>query len=69
MTHSVYESVYLSDRIVVMAAHPGRLIADLPIEVHGPRDEAFRTSADYNEHCRNVSAWLQRAMAGDKDLH
>ena len=62
VTHSVFESVYLSDRIVVMGAQPGRLIADLPIDVPYARDEAFRTSPDYNEHCRNVSAWLKRAM-------
>lgn len=62
VTHSVYESVYLSSRIVVMAARPGRVTADLPVDAPYPRDEAFRTSAPYNALCRTVSAELHRAM-------
>jgi len=63
VTHSVYESVYLSSRIAVMAARPGRVVADLPVDAPYPRDETFRTSAAYNGFCRSVSAALQRAMA------
>src|SRR5262249_44704535 len=63
VTHSVYESVYLSDRIAVMAAHPGRLMADLPIAVPYPRTEEYRTSTVYNDHCRHVWGWAHRAMA------
>jgi NitT/TauT family transport system ATP-binding protein len=62
VTHSVYESVYLASRIVVMAARPGRVVADLPIGAAYPRDDAFRTSERYNRHCREVSAELHRAM-------
>ncbi len=62
VTHSVYESVYLSNRIAVMAARPGRVIADLGIDAPYPRDEAFRTSALYNDYCRAVSARLREAM-------
>ena len=62
VTHSVYESVYLSSRVVVMAAGPGRVAAEIAIEAPYPRDEAFRTSAVYNEHCRAASAALHRAM-------
>jgi NitT/TauT family transport system ATP-binding protein len=67
VTHSVYESVYLSSRILVMSSRPGRVTADLPIEVQYPRTEEFRTSPLYNERCRLVSAALRLAMsAGDK---
>jgi NitT/TauT family transport system ATP-binding protein len=62
VTHSVYESVYLSGRVAVMAARPGRVIAELPIEAPYPRDESFRTSAAYNDYCRRVSAALHRAL-------
>ena len=62
VTHSVYESVYLSTRVVVMAARPGRVLAELPIPAPYPRDEAYRTSAGYNALCRNASALLRRAM-------
>ena len=63
VTHSVYKSVFLSDRIVVMASHPGRLTADLPIAAPYPRTEEYRTSSVYNEYCRDVSGWLHKAMA------
>jgi NitT/TauT family transport system ATP-binding protein len=63
VTHSVFESVYLSQRIIVMAARPGRVISELAIEAPYPRDDLFRTSPVYNDHCRAVSAQLHRAMA------
>ena len=62
VTHSVYESVYLSTRVAVMAARPGRIVADLPITAPYPRDEGFRTSPAYNAFCREASAALHRAM-------
>jgi NitT/TauT family transport system ATP-binding protein len=62
VTHSVYESVYLSSRVLVMTARPGRVVAEIPIDAPYPRDEAFRTSSAYNAFCRQVSAELHRAM-------
>ena len=67
VTHSVYESVYLSSRIAVMGARPGRIRELVAIEAPYPRDEAFRTSATYNEYCRRTSAALRAAM-GDQDI-
>jgi NitT/TauT family transport system ATP-binding protein len=63
VTHSVYESVYLSSRIVVMSSRPGRITAEIAIEVNYPRAEEFRTSPFYNERCRLASAALRRAMS------
>jgi NitT/TauT family transport system ATP-binding protein len=63
VTHSVYESVYLSSRIVVMSARPGRVHADIAVDVPYPRNEEYRTSMVYNEYCRAVSASLVEAMA------
>ena len=63
VTHSVFESVYLSERIVVMAARPGRVIADLKTGAPFPRDASFRTSPDYAAACRVVSAKLLEAIA------
>ncbi len=62
VTHSVFESVYLSNRILVMSARPGRITADIPIDAPYPRDESFRSSVDYGGYCRQVSAALHRAM-------
>jgi NitT/TauT family transport system ATP-binding protein len=64
VTHSVYESVYLSNRIVVMAASPGPAVGEVRIDAPYPRDEAFRTSEPYNRYCREVSAKLHKAMGG-----
>lgn len=64
VTHSVFESVYLSQRIVVMAARPGRVIADLTVDAPYPRDEDFRTSPDYGRLCRQASETLKRAISG-----
>lgn len=61
VTHSVYESVYLSTRIAVMTARPGRTASEVAIEAPAQRDEAFRTSPLYNEYCRQVSARLAEA--------
>jgi NitT/TauT family transport system ATP-binding protein len=64
VTHSVYESVYLSSRIVVMAPRPGRIVADLAVRAPFGRTEEYRTTEDYARDCRAVSAALRRAMAG-----
>jgi NitT/TauT family transport system ATP-binding protein len=64
VTHSVYESVYLSSRIVVMAPRPGRVVGDMRVDAPYPRDEQYRTSAHYGELCRKVSAVLQGTHHG-----
>lgn len=63
VTHSVFESAYLSQRIVVMAARPGHIVADLATESAVPRPADFRTSPEYGALCRKVSSELEAAMA------
>jgi NitT/TauT family transport system ATP-binding protein len=65
VTHSVFESVFLSDRILVMAPRPGRVMRELTVEAPYPRDMAFRTSADYAAHARAASDALMAAMGGE----
>ena len=62
VTHSVFDSVFLSDRIIAMAARPGRVIREVTVDAPYPRSEAFRTSADYAAHCRATSDALHAAM-------
>ena len=62
VTHSVFESVYLSRRIAVMAARPGRMEAEIAVPAPYPRGEAFRTSSDYAALCRTVSLALAEAI-------
>jgi NitT/TauT family transport system ATP-binding protein len=61
VTHSVFESVFLSSRIVVMTPRPGRVSTELTIDAP-ERDAHFRTSADYAGYCRVTSAALAQAM-------
>jgi NitT/TauT family transport system ATP-binding protein len=63
VTHSVFESVYLSSRILVMTPRPGRIFTELSINAPYPRDHNFRTSADYAALCRRTSAALADAIA------
>jgi NitT/TauT family transport system ATP-binding protein len=58
VTHSVFESVYLSQRVIVMTSRPGRIGAEFRIDAPEPRGEDFRTSADYAGYCRMVSKAL-----------
>jgi NitT/TauT family transport system ATP-binding protein len=62
VTHSVFESVYLSSRIAVMSARPGRIVADLPVGLPQPREGA-RTTPAYAAMCETVSRALGTAMA------
>ena len=61
VTHSIYEAVFLSTRIVVMAARPGRVFEEIVIDEPHPRDDAFRTSPRFAKLCRDLSALLTEA--------
>jgi NitT/TauT family transport system ATP-binding protein len=62
VTHSVFESVYLSTRVAVMTGRPGRIAADLPVELPQPRGRTLRMSPEYGTMCDRVSAILARAI-------
>ena len=64
VTHSVFESVFLSDRIVVMAPRPGRVVQELVVDVPYPRGVEFRMTPTYAAHAKLVSAALGHAMEG-----
>jgi NitT/TauT family transport system ATP-binding protein len=61
VTHSVFESVFLSNRIVVMTSRPGRVSSELTVDMP-LRDAQFRTSAEYAGYCRVASEALHQAM-------
>jgi NitT/TauT family transport system ATP-binding protein len=65
VTHSVFESVYLSQRIVVLTPRPGRVFAEIPIPAPYPRNENFRTSPEYGGLCRQVADALAGAMTAE----
>ena len=64
VTHSVFESVYLSQRVLVMTSRPGRIAAEIAIASEEPRAEDFRTSAGYAAYCRQVSDALAPSYSG-----
>jgi NitT/TauT family transport system ATP-binding protein len=66
VTHSVFESVYLSQRVTVMTARPGRLASEFRIDIVEPRGEEFRTSAEYAGYCREVSSALAPSYSGQR---
>jgi len=64
VTHSIYESVYLSSRVVVMSPRPGRVIDNISMSEPHTRTPEFRLSPEYGERCRLVRAALEKAGHG-----
>jgi len=63
VTHSVFESVYLSQRVLVMGPRPGRVVAEIAIDEPYPRHAAFRRSPRFIAWCSELSAALEAAQA------
>jgi NitT/TauT family transport system ATP-binding protein len=63
VTHSVFESVYLSTRIVVMSPRPGRILKQISVDEPMPRQESFRTSPRYAEWAAETSKALMDGVA------
>jgi NitT/TauT family transport system ATP-binding protein len=64
VTHSIYEAVYLSTRVVVMAARPGRLVEEVAIDEPYPRGPQFRVSTAFSHYARQLQDGLLRASGG-----
>ena len=63
VTHSVYESAYLSSRVVVMSPRPGRIAADIALSPPPVRNADYRLTPQFAEAAGKVSAALKGAMA------
>jgi NitT/TauT family transport system ATP-binding protein len=65
VTHSVYEAVFLSQRVLVMSARPGRILQEIVVDAPaGRRDASFRMSREYTAACAQASQALARAASG-----
>ena len=58
VTHSIFESVYLSDRVAILSPRPGCVVAEVAIDAGPNRNADFRTSARYVQTCREISRRL-----------
>ena len=65
VTHSIQEAVFLSTRVIVMAARPGRVIADIEIPEPSPRTDAFRGSLSFLALCAELSTRIADASTAD----
>ena len=61
VTHSIYEAVFLSTRVLVISHRPGRIFKVMSIDEPQPRDAGFRDSPRFSGYCRQLSAWLAEA--------
>jgi NitT/TauT family transport system ATP-binding protein len=59
VTHSVAEAVFLSSRIVILAAHPGRVAHDVKVELAWPRTAATRESNEFEHTVTRTSRLLR----------
>jgi NitT/TauT family transport system ATP-binding protein len=63
VTHSVFEAVYLSQRILILSGRPGRLVADIPNPAPYPRVPGYRTSPELNALAAEILAVLRRQVS------
>ena len=66
VTHSIYEAVFLSTRVIVMASQPGRIFAQYDVDEPQPRGEAFRLSDRFAARCRDLSSLLHDASLASR---
>jgi len=67
VTHSIFEAVYLSNRVIVMAARPGRVVDEVVIDEPYPRDAAFRVSTTFSGYAKKLQDSLLRASSANDD--
>ena len=54
VTHDIDEAIYLADRVIVFTARPGRIKADIPIDLPRPREIEIKKTAEYGEYRNHI---------------
>jgi len=63
VTHNIAEAVFLSQRILVMSARPGRIVADVPVKFETPRSPALRSQPEFGRLVGKVTEYLRKGSA------
>lgn len=67
ITHDLSEAVVLSDRVIVMSARPGRILADIRIDLERPRSvRSLQKDPAYHKLYTEVWYWLEQALTGNE---
>jgi len=61
VSHLIGESVLLADRVIVLSPRPGRVVAEIPIDLARPRGLATRSSAEFYSYVNRVRSALRAA--------
>lgn len=67
VTHSIHEAVFLSSRVVMMAARPGRVVEDFRIDAPYPRTADFMVSPEFSRYAKRLQDSLLRASADTEE--
>ena len=62
ITHQIDEAIYLSDRVLVMSARPGRILADIAIELPRPRKLEIKRSPKFIEYADEIWAMISTQL-------
>lgn len=65
VTHSISEAVFLSDKVVVMTAHPGTVKAEIPIPIPHPRTPDLIETHEFQSHVKNIRRLLDEGAGAD----
>ncbi len=65
VTHNIAEAVFLSKRVLVMGARPGRIVDELTIDAPYPRSLSFRESSEFLSYCRSLSLTLRQSAESE----
>ncbi|MBX9832731.1 MAG: ABC transporter ATP-binding protein [Burkholderiaceae bacterium] len=67
VTHSIHEAVFLSSRVVMMAARPGRVVEEFHIDAPYPRTADFMVSPEFSRYAKQLQDSLLRASADTEE--
>jgi NitT/TauT family transport system ATP-binding protein len=67
VTHSIHEAVFLSSRVVMMAARPGRVVEQFQIDEPYPRSADFMVTPEFARHAKRLQDSLLRASHADEE--